>query len=249
MFTSLFQQAPIRNESIEGYKVYSHSGEFAPNVTDLTIPGRGLSFELIRTYRAHPRHDNAFGHGWSFTYAKRVEREGDGILYHDGEGRTHRLHRDAQSHHYSAPHELYAVLTIEGEKIVLRQPSGLVFVFEDFDDGGHLLVMEDRNGNTLRFERASHALRVIDPLGHVFTFHYHQHRIVDVQDYAGRTWHYRYDNHNCLVEVVQPPIPDFPQGPSIKYGYDHSHRLISVTDANGQPFLHNHYDDKGRIAR
>ena len=37
-------QAPIRNASVIGAQVYSHSGEFSPRVTDITIPGRFFSF-------------------------------------------------------------------------------------------------------------------------------------------------------------------------------------------------------------
>jgi hypothetical protein len=163
-------------------------------VTDLTIPCRGLSFALIRTYRsAHRSRGDAFGHGWSFTYAKRVERDGDQILYHDGKGRTYRLHREPRSHRYIAARELYAVLVIEEDKVELRHAVGLVLSFEKFDVGGRLLAIRDRNGNTLKFEHSNHALHVTDSFGRLVTFTYKGGRIVQLSDYGGRVWEYNYD--------------------------------------------------------
>jgi hypothetical protein len=87
-----FKQAPLRNESVVGAQVYSHSGEFSPRVFDIAVPGRGLSFQFVRKYRsALCEEAGPLGRGWTFSYAKRVEREGNDILYHDGFGRVHRF--------------------------------------------------------------------------------------------------------------------------------------------------------------
>jgi YD repeat-containing protein len=253
--THMFQQAPLRNESMAGDQVYSHSGEFSPQVVDVTIPGRGVSFQFIRKYSSSRHKEiDSLGHGWTFTYAKRLEREGKDILYHDGEGRIHRFTHQPGKNHYRSPDGLYAVLIGESEKseiekFVLRQRFGTTYKFEEPADGGRLLAIEDRNGNALNFKYTKDALRVSDPLGHQITLTFHQHRVVRVQDHADRVWHYNYNEHDCLIEVIQPPTDDFPGGLSIQYGYDEAFRLTSVTDAKGQTFLRNSYDKQGRIER
>jgi hypothetical protein len=46
------QQAPLRNSSIVGMNVLSHSGEYAPVLQDWFIPCRGLSLAFVRSYRS-----------------------------------------------------------------------------------------------------------------------------------------------------------------------------------------------------
>jgi hypothetical protein len=46
-----FTRIPLRNASIVGASVYSHSGEFSPHVVDYGVPARGVSFQFARTYR------------------------------------------------------------------------------------------------------------------------------------------------------------------------------------------------------
>jgi len=76
------RQAPIRNQSVIGAQVYSHSGEFAPQVFDLELPARGVSFQFIRKYgSANKEQIDALGRGWTFTYAKRLVPDGSDVLY------------------------------------------------------------------------------------------------------------------------------------------------------------------------
>src|SRR5213078_5368933 len=90
--SKFFLQFPIRNESVTGAQVYSHSGEFSPQVIDCSLPGRGVSFKFVRKYSSASHHQvGALGRGWTFNYAKTLEKEGDDILYHDGLGRKHRF--------------------------------------------------------------------------------------------------------------------------------------------------------------
>src|SRR6266540_814179 len=87
---TLFLQCPVRNESVVGAHVYSHSREYSPQVRYFNLPARGISCQFIRKYRlANHEVDGVMGRGWIFTYAKAIEKEGDDILYHDGLGRIH----------------------------------------------------------------------------------------------------------------------------------------------------------------
>src|SRR4051812_10875648 len=118
---NVMQQAPIRNESVVGAHVYSHSGEFSPQVTDMALMGRGISFRFIRKHcSSRCQGVDPLGRGWTFTYAKRIERQGHGILYHDGLGRTHRFTRALLNDDFISPPGFYAVLRDENGKLLLR---------------------------------------------------------------------------------------------------------------------------------
>jgi hypothetical protein len=163
---NVLQQAPIRNESVIGAQVLSHSGEFSPQVVDFALPGRGFSFQFVRKYRSSLSQQlSPLGRGWTFTYAKYIESEGDDILYHDGFGRTHRFPRMLGKSEYISPDGFYAVLIDEDEKFLLRQRFGDVFVFAKPDNGGRLLAIEERNGNALQFSYGENTILATDSLG------------------------------------------------------------------------------------
>jgi hypothetical protein len=111
MSAASFQQAPIRYESVVAAQVYSHSGEFAPEVVDLAIPARGVSFQFTRKYRSgRSGEPGPLGRGWTFTYAKRPEQAAEDVLFHDGYGRVHRFAGSPRRRGLSAPDGFYAVL-------------------------------------------------------------------------------------------------------------------------------------------
>jgi YD repeat-containing protein len=176
-----------------------------------------------------------------------MERVDEGILYHDGLGRTHRFTRMPGRNDLVSPDGFYAVLTAEDERVLLKQRFGTVFVFGAPEAGGYLLAIEDRNGNALTFEHTKEAIRVADSLDRRMTIAFDRGRIVEVRDHAGRAWRYDYDQNGCLIEVMQPSTDEFPGGSRIRYRYDERFRLTSITDPNGQTFLRNVYDDQGRV--
>ena len=243
----LVQPAPIRNESIIGAQVCSHSGEFSPEVFDLELPSRGVSFQFLRKYRSALSHEiRPLGRGWTFTYAKRLEQDGADILYHDGFGRIHRF-SSSPNGGFVSPDGFYAVLHIGGDQFLLKQRFGDLYRLERPDAGGRLLTIEDRNGNALRFVHGDQSIGVIDPYGREILIRLEHDRVVEVKDHTGRGWQYRYDENSCLVEVVQPPIHGVADRPRVRYGYDRDYRLVSIVDPKGQTLLRNTYDSQGRV--
>ena len=246
---SLFSQCPVRNESVVGAQVYSHSGEYAPLVMDFGLPARGVSFQFIRKYRsANCQVIGTMGRGWTFTYAKALEKEGDDILYHDGLGRIHRFKPIPSKDSYLSPDGLYMRLEAAGDTFSLKQRYGDVVTFERPEMGGRLLSIEDRNGNTLRLEYQKNTIQILDPLERRIDICLDQNRIVSLS-YADRAWRYIYSDEKCLIEVIQPPTKEIPHGASTRYVYDEAFRLISITNPNNQVYLQNSYDDYGRISQ
>jgi YD repeat-containing protein len=86
------------------------------------------------------------------------------------------------------------------------------FHFEDVQDGGRLKFIENENGNTIRLEYADSAIHVTDPFGRLMRIKLEDHRVVELSDHAGRVWAYKYDDAECLTEVVQPATDGFPGG-------------------------------------
>ncbi|MDQ3773815.1 MAG: DUF6531 domain-containing protein [Pseudomonadota bacterium] len=212
------------------------------------MPARGVSFQFVRKYRSAQHQDiGSLGRGWTFTYTKRIEQDGSDILYHDGFWRIHRFAFSSAERSFLSPDGFYALVTAEQDRFLLRQRLGDLFVFEHPVSGGRLLAIEDRNGNALRFEYQDNHILVTDPFERQIEIALEQNRVVELRDHTHRNWQYVYDDNECLVEVIQPPIHGLPDRPVVQYTYDQDLRLTSITDPKGQTFLRNFYDEQGRI--
>jgi YD repeat-containing protein len=239
-------QPPIRNASMLGASVFAHSGEFGPSRTDLSLPGRGLHFAFVRSYRSSLA-DRAgeLGRGWSASIARRVEAAGEDLLVHDGAGLVHRFAREGRG--FASPPGYYGLIAVESGVVVLRHRHGVVTTFEAVGRGGRIRSVADRHGNTLTFAYGGDRIEILDTLGRRVDVALGRGRIQEVRDHAGRVWTYRYDAEERLVEVVQPATQSAPAGTVLRYGYDDANRLQSMTDAKGQTWLTVRYDDAGRV--
>jgi YD repeat-containing protein len=243
-------QAPIRNASIIGVNVYSHSGEYSSTVQDFVLPGRGLSLGFSRTYRsARAADDESLGRGWYFDYDKRLLRQGKNVVYHDGAGRQHLFRGSIEDGIFESPVGFYSRLSKTRAGWHLAQRGGTIFEFEEPAAGGRLLAIHDRNNNALTFRYQEEGIEIKDSLGAKTQITFERGRITGVVDPAGRRWRYRYDSQGCLIEHTQPATASFSRGTSTRYAYDSQFRLISITDPNGQRFLRNSYDSYGRVVR
>src|SRR5262245_48822483 len=119
-------QPPVRNASIAGYWVASHSGEFVPTFADLRPRADSLSLELTRHYRS-ALHDlpGAFGNGWTWSYEQYLVNDGRDMLLFDGTGRSHRFVRKPGNAFVSPP-ALYSTLSLIRGRFVLRTRFGFV---------------------------------------------------------------------------------------------------------------------------
>ena len=69
---------PCDCDNATGSPVFLASGRYFYTVTDLRIPGQGLSLEVTRTYNSMDRHNGLFGYGWLFSLDTRLVPVSDG---------------------------------------------------------------------------------------------------------------------------------------------------------------------------
>ena len=244
---TIVQQAPIRNAQTVGASVYSHSGEFAPDYTDLRMIGRGHDLEFTRFYRSSLADQiGQLGRGWSCGLTEKIERDGDDVLYHNGAGEVHRF-RSGKKGEYTSPVGFYGLILQEKGEFVLRRRFGRSYRFHAPEAGGAILSIEDRNHNVIQLSYSARGIVILDTMRRSISVAVNEGRIQGLTDHAARNWKYVYDKDDRLVEVIQPATADFPQGTSLRYAYDTNHRLISMTDAKGQTYLVNTYDKSGRV--
>lgn len=243
-----FQPPPSRNASLIAVSVYSHSGEFAPQVTDLRLAGRGVDLVFTRSYRSSLAGTIAdLGRGWATNFSRRIESAGEGFHYHDGTGAVHAFVPAARGG-FTSPPGLYAVLEPDKRGVLLRHRHGVVTRYEAPARGGRLRLVEDRHGNAISLSHRPEELTIIDTLGRTTTIAIANGLMRELRDAAGRVWAFHYDGESRLIEVVRPATTGFPAGTSVRYGYDTQHRLSTITSPNGAVVLVNQYDDQGRVS-
>lgn len=246
-----------------GDPVILRTGELVVDATDLRIPGRGLDFEMRRTYRSQLNLNGTLGWNWDFTYNEMLmvpsDPDGD-IVRCGGQGRLDTYAKQPDGT-YSAPRGLYDGLVANGDgTFTIRARNGYR---RHFDAAGRLIALADRHGNQISIVRngAGQIDRVVDTLGRsIFFTHNTQGRLVRVTDFIGRQIVYTYDDRGDLVAVRTPIVTgtstgnDFPQGKTTRYEYSAgfdptsdprlgflNHNLIAIRDAKNQRFLVNTY--------
>jgi hypothetical protein len=135
--------------------------------TDVALPGRGIPFELRRTYRSRTNNLSVLGFGWDFNYNRRIVDAGFcgnvDLLMGDG-GRVRFVLENTTNpseHRYRAPAGVPLRLRKklvtgqpENDEWLLEDAQGIVYRFgHDVANGirGVLKTISDRAGNTLTF--------------------------------------------------------------------------------------------------
>lgn len=167
--------ASASRKGYEHYMARGFSGEVVASVEDLTIPGVGLDFSWVRTYRSRTGRTTPMGHRWDHSYNLFVEQDAAGIAVNDGTGR-----RDvyfAGTNGIFTRDEFFNEGSLSNDSFTLTFPDTGKWLFHAFDgsaQAGKISRIEDRNGNALRFEYddTGHLVRVIDTLDRTITIGY-----------------------------------------------------------------------------
>ncbi len=243
-----------------------HSGELQQQITDLSLPGRGLDFVWTRTYRSRTGPDSPQGTRWTHGYDVRCAQSGADVAITDGTGRTDtfRLQSDGT---YTCP-GFFREGSFTGGVFRLTFADTGFWEFRPLDTtpaSGRLARIQDRNGNamTCDYDGSDRLTQVTDTLGRGHVLQYTPAgRVASVTDSTGRAVTYSYyaqgetgGSPGDLKSVTSPPVTgtpngnDFPAGKTVAYTYTSgqaddraNHLLLAVTDALGQTVLQCAYD-------
>jgi RHS repeat-associated protein len=221
------------------------TGNYALQRTDVNIPGKGLPLSFSRSYNSLDATAARLGVAWTDNYNVRLVFAGDpatsDVTVIQEVGRQDEyLRLDDGS--YQPPPGIFDNLVRNGDgTFTLTRKDRSVL---QFDSGGVLTSLEDRNGNltTLTFDAGDRLTAVTDPSSRTLTFSYDaSDRITSVTDPLGRVTTYAYDANGDLVSVTDP------EGQTTSYTYDANHQMLSITDPRANVIMTSVYDEQGRV--
>lgn len=204
--------------------IYLHTGEFFVHATDLIIPGRGLDWAFVRSYRSQIAYDGPLGYGWDFNWNARLSASGSNVLYFDGTGRRETFTRTGPTT-FSSPAGMFSTLTQNGDgSFTLRAPDGGVTGFHALDGTnlqGVLQNIADRFGNSLTaaYDNQGLLTSVTDTVGRLITLQYDAAtgRLSSFTDFSGRMVVFTTISGD-LIAVRSPVVTGTPNGNNFPFG-------------------------------
>jgi len=230
------------------------SGEFTHSFTDVSIPGRGLALNFVRTYKAfNAARDGPLGHGWTDFYDMGLTTDASGTITVTEEGGT-AVTFALSGTTYQPPSRVLASLVANGDGTLTfsrTDQTHYTFSAPTTDRVGLLRSETDRNGyaTTLGYT-GSQLTTITDPAGRSLTLSYNGARISGIVDPAGRTITFTYNAAGDLTDAtdVRGHVTHFtydpgthllrtmtgPRGSVVRNTYDSAGRVVAQTDALGR---------------
>jgi RHS repeat-associated protein len=235
-----------RQQATCGKPVSCATGNESFSQTDLTVGGRGVGLDLVRTYNSQAGAEGSkgvFGYGWSSSFSDHLSIETTKATLHQAHGATVAFTEIGGS--YSAP--AWSQDKLSGSKeagYTLTYPDQTQYKFSG--TSGRLENVTDRNGNatTLTYNEAGRLTTVADPAGRKLTLTYNGEGLVEsVEDAMKHVVKYAYESGN-LASV------NLPGEASARWSfkYDGSHQLTELTDGRGGKTL-NEYNSAHQVTK
>ncbi|WP_299532047.1 DUF6531 domain-containing protein [uncultured Streptomyces sp.] len=251
---------PLSKKTCKNDPVDVATGEMTLTQSDLALPGV-LPLSLRRTHLSEYRYGRWFGRSWASTLDERIELDarGQGAVWAREDGSVLVYPR------LPGAGDTDGVLPLSGPRLPLVHggfdngetsyliadtPAGIVRTFTGSpyheSSAFWLKEVEDRNGNTLSYQRTGDGapVRVVHHAGYQADL-----KVVDgrVTELAVRTMggtvtvvRYNYDPDGNLAAVVNS------SGLPLRFVHDSEGRITSWTDRNESSF-HYGYDGQGRV--
>ena len=224
--------------------VNTANGNYIYNYTDLAIETRGLPLHFARAYNSLTPQMGPLGWGWTHSWHLYLTSYPDNsVLITFGDGHGEKWNWDGAG--YVGAPGIYGVLVKNGDgSFTLTQKDQSRYRFAA---GGRLEYVEDNNGNrtTLTYDNQGRLSQITEAAGRALTLSYTSPvsptLISGVADVLGRNVNFTYNAQAELISVTAVT------GAVTTHTYDSNHRLLTQTDANGNTFVNNRYDAKGRV--
>lgn len=241
------RNAPDPNSATGGDPVSTLTGSFGYQHTDISIPGRGPTIDLARSYNNNDTRTTTLGPGWTHSYNIGLFDPDDGtsdVILVGPQGRSDRYVLSGGT--FTPPPAVYRTLVANADgSYTATDKAQTVWQFEP---NGRLSQVSDRFGNTsnLSYDANGRLATVSDPAGRgSLSFTYTNGLLTSVTDWAtpARSVAYQYDGSGRLWKVTDR------EGKTTTFGYDGAtSRLATITDARSNTALTLTYDGSGRVA-
>ncbi len=214
------------------------SGQFVQTLC--LVPGSddfpGLAMPVQVTHRANSREQGSAGRNWFLSVDRRLlfEDGGDAVLT-DGSGRFDVFANLTDE--YQSPPGFYMELAKSGGGYTLRHVGGIT---ESFDADGLRTRIDDLYDNNVAFTYSGgdHVATMTDALGRVTTFNYEGHNLTRITDWSGRSANFTYAGKDLSQVSIN--------GAQYNFTY-RQHNLNTTTNARGDIYMQNHYDELWRV--
>jgi len=221
------------------------SGNYTYQHADLRLPGIGLPAEFIRFYNSKFNDQSGLplGYGWSFApFIRIMDNVTNAVVtFGDGHAETFTVH----GADYAGDAGVFDLLVknLDNSWLLITKEQ----TTNHIDVTGHLVLIQDRNGNhiTLEYEASDPAARgrlkqISDTAGRVIAFAPSPDNpavIGSITDPIGRHTLFSYDPATTnLISVTDP------RGGVTQFAYDGQHRLTNMVDNLRHRVVHNDYD-------
>lgn len=247
------ERVPAENASTsdELDPVLMHNGEFFLEITDFTIPGRGIDFKFTRIFRGRSNFLGELGWRWTHSCAERMLKNEGGYTYIDDRGLKHFFAE--KKGRIASPNGVGAKLKFENDLPILKFGNGIV---KSFDARGRLVSISDRYDNRLQFKYRGDLLdAVLDTLGRVIRIERNDRGLITAAiDFADRRFSFDYNDRDELITAKTPPAVGYEEGLVTTYEYysgsasgKRSHQIVSAIDPKGNRYIVNGFDEDGRV--
>jgi RHS repeat-associated protein len=244
------------DSSNTGDPVNTTSGNYYEQAADISIAGRSLPLEMVRTYNSQDASvAGPFGYGWNYNYGTSLAVSGTSpneiatITMANGDQETFDQPASGNSWSPSAPRFIDTLTDNSGSSTWTLDVKN-----EDtytFNSSGQLTQETDLNGYTTSFSYTSGNLTAVtDPAGRTLTLGWTGSNITSVTDSSvsenTRTVSYSYDSNGNLEDVIDV------NGGDTHYEYNTSHQMTVMKDpvceaTSGCPGIQNDYNSSGQV--
>ncbi len=214
-----------------GEPVVAATGDLVETQTDLSVGGRGVGLNLVRTYNSQAAAEGVkgvFGYGWSSSFTDRLSLESGKITLHQADGAT--VPFTASGSSFLAPNWTQDTLTGSSEAgYTLTLADQTKYRFSG--SNGRLEKITDRNGNetALAYEGSGRLETITDPAGRKLKLAYNGEGLVETAtDPMGHVVKYTYE-HETLATVTLPGE----EKARWTFKVDGSHQITELTDGRG----------------
>ncbi|RLB38524.1 MAG: hypothetical protein DRH12_12775, partial [Deltaproteobacteria bacterium] len=232
------------SEATESEPVNIVNGNMYIIRTDLSTPSPGMPFAFTRAYNSIEEAGGPLGAGWTHNFNIGMVPPADDtspVVINDADGRVIAFMQPSPGQFQPVAGE-HSTLTENGSGYVWEKKDKTRY---QFNGGGLLQAITDRNGNTisLTHDGSGRLTAITDTAGRVYSLTYDGGgHISSISDPTGRTVNYQYDANGNLVQVTDPA------GTVTTYEYkdpDDPHNITKQTI--GGSFIYTYsYDDQDR---